>query len=84
MSFLSERLASGLSQSATAKELGVTDAAVCMWETGKHLPRAALLPRIAALYGCSVDCLLSNNPNSTVLETQSDKTDGSGRKESVR
>lgn len=75
MSFLSARLASGLSQAAAAKELGVTDAAVCMWENGKHLPRAALLPKVAALYGCSIDCLLSEDPNSTVTETKSDKTD---------
>lgn len=48
----------GLSQRAVAKELGITDAAVCLWETGKTLPRAALLPKLAVLYGCTVDELL--------------------------
>ena len=52
------RVKAGLSQRAVAKELGITDAAVCLWETGKNLPRAALLPRLAALYNCTVDDLL--------------------------
>lgn len=55
MSFLSARRAAGLSQAAVAKELGVTDAAVCMWETGKTLPRASLIPKIATLYKCTID-----------------------------
>lgn len=52
------RTKAGLSQRAVAKELGITDAAVCLWETGKTLPRAALLPKLAALYGTTVDELL--------------------------
>lgn len=52
------RTKAGLSQRAVAKELGITDAAVCLWETGKNLPRAALLPKLAALYGTTVDELL--------------------------
>jgi len=52
------RAKAGLSQRAVAKELGITDAAVCLWETGKTMPRAALLPRLAALYNCTVDELL--------------------------
>jgi transcriptional regulator with XRE-family HTH domain len=84
LSFLSARLKAGLSQAAVAKELGIAAASVCQWETGKTLPDPRRLPKVAALYGCSVDCLLSDNPDSTVPETQSDKTDGSGRKENVR
>lgn len=49
-----------------AEKLGVTTVSVCQWETGKTLPRTALLLDIAALYGCSVDELLtpdsSTNP----------------------
>ena len=61
MSFLSARIASGLSQAAVAEELNVTDAAVSMWETGKTKPRASILPKVAALYGCSIDFLLSES-----------------------
>lgn len=58
MGLLTARTRAGLSQRAVAKELGITDAAVCLWETGKTMPRAALLPRLAALYGTTVDELL--------------------------
>lgn len=59
MSFLSARKKAGLSQAAVAKELDVSDAAVCMWETGKTHPRTALLPKIAKLFGCTIDDLLN-------------------------
>lgn len=59
MSFLSERLKNGLSQAAVAEALGVSAASVCQWETGKTQPRAEKLPVIAALYGCTVEDLLS-------------------------
>ena len=58
MSFLSARTNAGLSQAKVARELGITDAAVCLWETGKTRPRASLLVQLAALYGCTVDQLL--------------------------
>ena len=69
MSFLSARRKAGLTQAAAADHLGVSAVSVCQWETGKTLPRSALLPKIAALYCCSTDELLSgndsdsNNPN---------------------
>ncbi len=59
MSFLSARLKAGFSQAEVANIIGVTDAAVSMWETGKTRPRAAILPEIAKLYGCTIDELLS-------------------------
>lgn len=59
MGFLSARKNAGLSQVAVAEKIGVTDAAVSMWESGKTRPRAALLRQIAALYGCTVDDLLA-------------------------
>lgn len=58
MGFQAARTKSGLSQRMVAKELGITDASVSLWETGKTLPRTALLPKLAALYGCTVDELL--------------------------
>lgn len=61
MGFLTARKNAGLSQRAVADELGITDVAVCMWETGRTRPRASLLPKLAALYRCTVDELLSGN-----------------------
>ena len=61
MSFLSARRKAGLSQMAVAKEVGISDAAVSMWETGKTRPRAAILSKLAKLYGCSVDELLAED-----------------------
>lgn len=63
MSFSSARIKTGLSQAAVAERMGVTDAAVSMWETGKTRPRASLLVKLAGLYCCTVDELLADNPN---------------------
>lgn len=60
MSFATARKKAGLTQTESATALGYKDnTAVLGWEKGKWLPRAALLPRIAALYGCTVDELLT-------------------------
>ena len=59
MSFKKEREKSGLSQQAVAAKIGVDQSTVCLWETGKTRPRAKILPQIAALFGCTVDDLLS-------------------------
>ncbi len=58
MSLAAARAKEGLSQRAVVATLGITNAAVCLWETGKTMPRAALLPKLAALYDCTVDELL--------------------------
>lgn len=62
MSFLSARTKTGYSQVKVAKDMGVSDAAVSMWETGKTRPRASLLVKLAGLYCCSLDELLTGNP----------------------
>ena len=59
MSFYSARKKAGLSQAAVGAMLGVAPAAVCQWETGKTTPRSSLLPKIAKIYGCTVDDLLA-------------------------
>ena len=62
MSFLSALTKTGYSQAKVAKDMGVSDAAVSMWETGKTRPRASLLVKLAGLYCCSLDELLTGNP----------------------
>lgn len=68
MSFLSARTHAGLSQAAVAKKMGVSDAAVSMWETGKTCPRVSLLVGLAGLYCCTVDELLCGNPTRKILD----------------
>ena len=58
MSFKKMRKASGLSQYEVADALGIKQASVCQWETGKTAPTARLLPKVAKLYGCTIDELL--------------------------
>lgn len=39
------RVEAGLTQAEVAREVGVTAAAVCRWESGKRLPRSAAAER---------------------------------------
>lgn len=48
------RKRSGLSQADVADALGVLQTTVSMWETGENMPRAAMLPKLAELYHCSI------------------------------
>lgn len=52
------RKQAGLTQSALAEALGVSDRAVSRWERGQSLPDVTLLPGLAALLNVSVDALL--------------------------
>lgn len=52
------RQQAGLTQSALAEALGVSDRAVSRWETGAAFPDLTLLPRLAMLLHVSVDALL--------------------------
>ena len=60
MSFLSARSKAGLSQAAAAEKLGVAPAAVSQWETGRTSPRTTMLVKVANLYGCTTDELLTS------------------------
>ena len=61
------RAGSGYTQKSVASLLGVNQSTVALWETGKTMPRASLLPRIAKLYNCTVDELLM--PDDSELTT---------------
>ena len=64
------RRRAGLLQRQVAEVLGVSLGTVAMWDTGRNKPRADMLPKIAKLYGVTVDELLSDN------EGQATATDG--------
>ena len=54
----SKRLKKNITQDELARMLGVTQQAVMKWENGSSQPRAALLPKLADILGCTVDELL--------------------------
>lgn len=58
MRFAELREKAGLTQKQAAAALGVYQSAISFWETGANNPRVSMLPKIAALYGCTVDKLL--------------------------
>ena len=53
------RIAGGWSQQALSEALYSTRDCVLHWEHGYSHPRAAHLPRLAAVLGCSLDYLLT-------------------------
>jgi len=55
------RLNAGMTVLEVTKALGVTDAAVYLWETGQITPKVENLKRIAALYGTTIDYLVSDD-----------------------
>ena len=57
MRFAELREKAGLTQKQAAAALGVDQSAISFWETGANNPRVSMLPKIAALYGCTVDKL---------------------------
>lgn len=61
MAFKEKRKIAGLNQRQVSILLGVSHSAVSMWETGKSFPRATLLPKLAALYNCTIDDLLERD-----------------------
>ena len=52
----------GLTQEQFGELVGVTRAAVCLWESGKRWPSSEDLPRIAKTLGCSIDDLFAGDP----------------------
>lgn len=52
------RNAVNMTQETLANKLGVTQAAIAMWETGKALPRAETLVELAKVLGCTIDELM--------------------------
>jgi tellurite methyltransferase len=51
------RKAAGLTQAELAEQIGISFQAVSKWETGQTLPDTAILPKIAEIFGVSMDKL---------------------------
>lgn len=65
MSFRSCRKDAKLTQAQVGKYFGISDSAVCQWETGETMPETRRLLEIANLYNCKVDDLLRDNGGDT-------------------
>lgn len=48
---------SGISKTELARIMEVDLAAVSRWESGAAMPRAAKMPKLADLFGCTIDAL---------------------------
>ena len=64
------RINSQISQRQLAQDLGVSAGAVGLWETGKRLPDANMIIKIANYFNVSTDYLLGLSPDLT--STQED------------
>lgn len=61
MSIANRRKQLGLSQADVARELGVDQSAVHLWETGKAKPSTKRLIPLALLLKCTVEDILNND-----------------------
>lgn len=52
------RIEAGLNQQELAKELGISDAAICRWESCKRIPNIENLVLIAKYFNVSADFLV--------------------------
>ena len=58
MGFSKARVKANLTQAQVADALHIDQSTVSMWETGRTMPRAGMLPKIAELYACDIADLL--------------------------
>ena len=53
------RIRRGLTQKEVAERMGVAQVSVHQWENGKSQPKLDKLPRLASLYRCSIEDLIT-------------------------
>jgi len=58
------REAAGLTVTEVSKTMNVNLSTVMHWEAGDAMPRAAKLPKLADLFGCTIDELFDRDPPS--------------------
>ena len=74
----------GISQAHLARNLGVNQTAVSQWETGRTLPSADLLYKIAEYLEVSVDYLLGRTPHTNPEEARPDPSPAESEKKYTR
>ena len=60
----------GITQDRLAEQLGVTAQAVSKWENDQSCPDITMLPKLAEIFGTSVDALLGMAPQTQPLEAE--------------
>ena len=65
MNIKKKRESRGLTQNQIGKVLKVNRSTVAMWESGKSKPRADLIPKLAAVLGCSIEELFAGAETGT-------------------
>lgn len=68
MSYKSARKRAGLTMAKASELIGVTQACISLWETGKTEPRTRTLRKTAEVYGCTVDDLLTKDGDDHAVE----------------
>lgn len=58
MKIKSLRKKKGITQAEMAKQLGVKQSTVSMWETGKTMPKTKRMRKLAEVLNCTLDDLL--------------------------
>lgn len=62
------RVAAGLTQWQLAEQVGVSQPAVAMWETGVNIPNLANVMAMARALSCTIDELTRDPPGESVEE----------------
>ena len=67
---ISHRKRLGMTQDRLAEQLGVTAQAVSKWENDQSCPDITMLPKLAEIFGISIDSLLGCAQKETVYEAE--------------
>lgn len=54
------RESAGMTQEKLAAEVGVGQSAIAMWESGMRTPDVFMIMKLAKIFGCTADDLLSD------------------------
>lgn len=64
------RIKRGLSQTALAQRLGVTQSTVAQWESGAVMPMGIMIPNLADTLDCTIDSLYGREPPQATVAGQ--------------
>ena len=73
------RISQNISQKDMSKILGISQSALCMYESGQRKPSIELLPKIAKVLNCTVDELLKVDEPEETDKTKSQTSGNLGK-----
>lgn len=74
----------GLTQDQLAEQLGVTAQAVSKWENDQSCPDITMLPRLAEIFGVSIDALLGHQPGENVHQGEIVEDEEENERDGIR